>query len=129
VVTECHSPRMQSLTRKLVWAHCNGPTGSAPDDRNTRGRANSYGTTWALYGPHLPLKARRENRSRQEKRYGKHTVHIQSSIHFREALGLLPTRGMICCPRQRLIDQRGQYHLPRYEMSGNCKEFCQSRFR
>jgi hypothetical protein len=58
-----------------------------------------------LYGPHLPVKARRENRSRQEKRYGKHTVHIQSSIHFCEALGLLPTRGMICCPRQRLIKE------------------------
>jgi len=43
----------------------------------TRASTNLYGNTWALDGAHLPFEARRESRSRQENRYGRHAVHVR----------------------------------------------------
>src|SRR5690349_3738509 len=53
------------LHRTKMWSH-----------------AYSSSNIWALYGPHLTFKAWRESRSRQENRYGRHTVHVTRLLFY-----------------------------------------------
>ena len=73
VVTEGHWPNKRSPT-KQAGAHHPEPAGGR---RHMKPReVNLDGPTEALYGAHLPCKAWRESRSRQENHYGRHAVHI-----------------------------------------------------